>query len=137
MLKLLVKIFLSSGSVLGTFAVTGNLPFQKSWKVALISNSESNSGTSESGTISSIKDIAIFEKKNNCSFSFAHRWGEQEVYSIDQFLEKNKSNESAKEYTRKAITKANEFKDKCKEHGVIVLFYYGEDFNLTGTVSSG
>lgn len=135
MLKLLTKFFLSGGAVLGSFAATGNLPIQKKNSATLIP--EATKGTVSSGEIKTIQDIAIFERNNNCSFSFSQTWAEQKVYSIEKFLETNKANEATKKYTEKAIKKANQFKDDCKRNGVIVLFYYGEDFNLTGTVSSG
>lgn len=131
MLKLLTKIFLSSGPVLGTFVATGSLANQKKDNDFLLVNKPK--ATEELEEITSVQDVLIFEKKHNCSFSFSHKWSEQQVYGIEKFLATNTSDD----YRRKAISKANEFKKECKDKGLIVLFFFNGNFDLKGNLSDG
>lgn len=135
MLKLLAKIFLSSGAVLGTFAATGHLPNQKKGNTFFVLDKPENKV--ELGEIRTIEDIEIFEKNNNCSFSFVHRWDSQEAYNIKGFLEQNKSQADKEKYVEKALKKVNELKEKCKQNGVVALFYWYENFDLQGNLSEG
>lgn len=130
MLKLLTKIFLSGGATLGTFAITGNLPNQKKENATLLLDIP-KSRDLVNDNIATIQDIGIFERKHNCSFSFVDRWDAGDVYSVDKFLKKNTSDA----YRTNAITKANEFKEQCKKHGIVVLFYNGHTFSLSSNHS--
>ncbi|OAL10072.1 hypothetical protein A6V39_04105 [Candidatus Mycoplasma haematobovis] len=69
--------------------------------------------------ITSLEDIKIYEKFNNCKFTFVEKWRGSVIYTANEFLAKHKDKE--KIWKNKIIEGAEIYRTYCTNGRVITL----------------